>query len=109
MSETPAETVEGMSMMDHLRELRMRLVRSVLSIGVSTLVLLAFYDPLKNLLTRPYTNLCARRPDFECDGSLFSLGPLDAHKEDRPITETGQVEWPLKNQPNAKKSRINFF
>ena len=77
MSETPAETVEGMSMMDHLRELRMRLVRCVLSIGVSTLVLLAFYDPLKNLLTRPYTNLCARRPDFECDGSLFSLGPLD--------------------------------
>jgi sec-independent protein translocase protein TatC len=77
MSEVSAEAIEGMSMMDHLRELRMRLVRSVLAIGVSTLVLLAFYDQLKNLLTRPYTNLCARRPDFNCDGSLFSLGPLD--------------------------------
>lgn len=77
MSEISAEAIEGMSMMDHLRELRTRLVRSVLAIGVSTLVLLAFYDQLKNLLTRPYTNLCARRPDFKCDGSLFSLGPLD--------------------------------
>ena len=77
MSDIPAASIEAMSMMDHLRELRMRLVRSALAIGISTLVLLAFYDQLKNLLTRPYTNLCSRRPDFECDGSLFSLGPLD--------------------------------
>jgi sec-independent protein translocase protein TatC len=77
MSDSLAQPIEAMSMMDHLRELRMRLVRSVLAIGVSTLILLAFYDQLKNLLTRPYTDLCLRRPDFDCDGSLFSLGPLD--------------------------------
>jgi len=77
MSETSSQPIAAMSMMDHLRELRMRLVRSVLAIGVSTLILLAFYDQLKNLLTRPYTDLCLRRPDFDCDGSLFSLGPLD--------------------------------
>ena len=77
MSEASAQPIAAMSMMDHLRELRMRIVRSVLAVGVSTLILLAFYDQLKNLLTRPYTNLCMRRPDFECDGSLFSLGPLD--------------------------------
>ena len=77
MSEISAEPITAMSMMDHLRELRMRLVRSVLAIGVSMLILLAFYDQLKNLLTRPYTDLCSRRPDFKCDGSLFSLGPLD--------------------------------
>ena len=77
MSDSLAHPIEAMSMMDHLRELRMRLVRSVLAIGISTLVLLAFYDQLKNLLTRPYTDLCLRRSDFNCDGSLFSLGPLD--------------------------------
>ena len=77
MTEASAQPIAAMSMMDHLRELRMRIVRSVLAVGVSTLILLAFYDQLKNLLTRPYTNLCMRRPDFECDGSLFSLGPLD--------------------------------
>ena len=77
MSETSSQPIAAMSMMDHLRELRMRLVRSVLAIGISTLILLAIYDQLKNLLTRPYTDLCLRRPDFDCDGSLFSLGPLD--------------------------------
>ena len=77
MSEISSQPIAAMSMMDHLRELRMRLVRSVLAIGISTLILLAFYDQLKNLLTRPYTDLCLRRPDFDCDGSLFSLGPLD--------------------------------
>jgi len=77
MSDATVNTVEGMSMMDHLRELRMRLIRSVLAIGISTLLLLAFYDQLKNFLTEPYTKLCHHRPDFHCDGSLFSLGPLD--------------------------------
>ena len=77
MSDISEQPIAAMSMMDHLRELRMRLVRSVLAIGISTLVLLAFYDQLKNVLTTPYTNLCSRRPDFKCDGSLFSLGPLD--------------------------------
>jgi len=77
MNDIASTSVEAMSMMDHLRELRMRLVRSVLAVGVSTLLLLAFYDQLKNLLTQPYKNLCKARPDFRCDGSLFSLGPLD--------------------------------
>jgi sec-independent protein translocase protein TatC len=77
MSETAATPEEAMSMMDHLREPRMRLVRSVLAVGVSTLLLLVFYDQLKNLLTKPYRNLCEKRPDFGCDGTLFSLGPLD--------------------------------
>lgn len=77
MNDLAPLTGEGMSMMDHLRELRMRLIRSVLAIGITTLLLLAFYDQLKNFLTKPYTELCLRRPDFHCDGSLYSLGPLD--------------------------------
>ena len=40
---------------------------------------------------------------------MLSLGPVDAHKDDKPNIETGQAEWPLKNKPNAKKSQINFF
>jgi sec-independent protein translocase protein TatC len=39
--------------------------------------MLTVYDPVKNFLTQPYRNLCSKRPDFKCDGSLFSLGPLD--------------------------------
>jgi sec-independent protein translocase protein TatC len=39
--------------------------------------MLTVYNPVKNFLTQPYRNLCSARPDFKCDGSLFSLGPLD--------------------------------
>ena len=66
-----------MPIMEHLRELRVRIVRSLLAVAVGTIVLLATYDPVKRFLTQPYRNLCSTRPEFNCDGSLFSLGPLD--------------------------------
>ncbi len=76
MSETTTND-NVMPLMEHLRELRMRIVRSLLAVAVGTIVLLAIYDPVKNFLTKPYRDLCRQRPDFNCDGSLFSLGPLD--------------------------------
>lgn len=63
--------------MEHLRELRSRIIRSFLAIAIATMTMLAVYDPVKNFLTQPYRSLCSERPDFGCDGSLFSLGPLD--------------------------------
>jgi sec-independent protein translocase protein TatC len=48
-----------------------------LAIAVASLTMLTVYNPVKNFLTQPYRNLCSARPDFKCDGSLFSLGPLD--------------------------------
>lgn len=75
MSDTANDTV--MPLMEHLRELRMRIVRSLLAVAVGTIVILAVYDPVKNFLTKPYREICKQRPDFKCDGSLFSLGPLD--------------------------------
>jgi len=67
----------AMTIMDHLRELRQRVIRSLLAVAVGTIVMLATYDPVKNWLTQPYRNLCSSRPEFNCDGSLFALGPLD--------------------------------
>lgn len=66
-----------MSLAQHLAELRMRLIRSILAIALGAAGVLAFYDPVLRFLTRPYRNLCAERADFNCDGSLFALGPLD--------------------------------
>ena len=78
MSDQTIDAMRGtMPLMEHLRELRTRIIRTALSIGLITILLLVFYDPFKDLLTRPYVDLCASRPDFECDGSLFALGPLD--------------------------------
>ncbi len=66
-----------MSLGEHLGELRMRLIRSIISVALGASAILAFYDPVLKFLTRPYRELCKNRPDFKCDGSLFALGPLD--------------------------------
>lgn len=84
-----------MPIMEHLRELRSRIIRSALAVAVAFLVLLAFYDPVKNLITRPYRNLCAARPDFKCDGSLYSLGPLDGFNARMRICAYGALVMAL--------------
>jgi sec-independent protein translocase protein TatC len=45
-----------MALVDHLRELRARLLRSVLVIVVGLVVALFFYDPLLNLVLGPYND-----------------------------------------------------
>ena len=77
MSDSSTRPPDAMPIMEHLRELRSRIIRSFLAIAVASLTMLTVYDPVKNFLTQPYRNLCSARPDFKCDGSLFSLGPLD--------------------------------
>jgi len=77
MSDSSTRNPDAMPIMEHLRELRSRIIRSFLAIAVASLTMLTVYDPIKNFLTQPYRNLCSARPDFKCDGSLFSLGPLD--------------------------------
>ena len=77
MSSAVPDTGEIMPIMEHLRELRSRVIRCALAIAVGMMVLLATYNPVKDFLTKPYRDLCRERPDFKCDGSLFSLGPLD--------------------------------
>ena len=77
MNSTARDAGEIMPIMEHLRELRSRIIRCALAIAVGMMVLLATYNPVKDFLTKPYRDLCRERPDFKCDGSLFSLGPLD--------------------------------
>lgn len=43
-----------MALADHLRELRARVLRSILALTVATIVALFFYDQLVDLLTGPY-------------------------------------------------------
>lgn len=66
-----------MNIIDHLSELRMRIVRSMLAIAVGATVILVFYDFVLGVLTQPYRDICLVRPDFNCDGSLYALGPIE--------------------------------
>ncbi|MET1039281.1 MAG: twin-arginine translocase subunit TatC [Aeromicrobium sp.] len=47
----------NMPLMDHLRELRNRLVRAVLAILVGTIIAWVFYDQILEFLTHPYTEI----------------------------------------------------
>ena len=66
-----------MPIMDHLRELRTRIIRSLLAVSVGTVVLLVFYDDVIHALATPYRDLCASHPKYRCNGTFFLLGPLD--------------------------------
>ena len=46
-----------MPLMEHLRELRTRVVRAILAILVATVGAFVFYEPILNFLTRPYTKI----------------------------------------------------
>lgn len=62
---------------EHLSELRFRIIRSILAVAIGMLVVLLRYEDLLQFLTKPYRNICAERPDFGCNGTLYGLGPLD--------------------------------
>lgn len=80
-----------MPLMEHLRELRSRIIKCCLAVAVATTVLLVFYSWFKGLLTRPYVDICRRDPSLGCDGSLYSLGPLDGFSARLRISTWGGV------------------
>lgn len=89
MTAIDSSSDQSMPIMEHLRELRMRIVRSLLAVIIGTIVILAMYDPVKTFLTEPYRNLCSTNPDFKCDGSLFALGPLDGFSARMKVSAYG--------------------
>lgn len=60
-----------MSVVDHLTELRNRLVKTVLAVAIGAVVCFVLYDPLLDFLVKPYCDL----REGEC--KLFVLSPLD--------------------------------
>lgn len=68
---------EAMTLTEHLAELRTRIIRALLAVGLGVIGVLAFYDPVLAFLRQPYDNLCERRPDLVTNCDLYSLGPLD--------------------------------
>lgn len=68
---------QNMTLVEHLSELRSRIIKSLFAVVVLAAGLAVFYDPVLRFLTKPYRDLCSDRPDFSCDGTLYGLGPLD--------------------------------
>lgn len=72
-----SEAAKDMTLVEHLAELRARIVKSLLAVVVFAISITVFYNPVLRFLTRPYRDVCSNNAEFECDGSLYGLGPLD--------------------------------
>ena len=72
-----ASPEDRMTLIEHLAELRSRIIRSLLAVVIGIIVLLALYDHVLDFLRRPYEALCDhnRNPKLTCE--LFTLGPLE--------------------------------
>jgi sec-independent protein translocase protein TatC len=66
---------DRMTLIEHLAELRTRIIRSLLAVVLGIIIVLTFYNPILNFLRAPYDRLCARNPDLTCD--LVFTSPLE--------------------------------
>ena len=62
-----------MALTDHLREFRARLIRSMLVLVVAFVVMLYFYDPLLDFISRPYYDAVSTLKN-EVDAELVATG-----------------------------------
>jgi sec-independent protein translocase protein TatC len=68
---------DRMTLVEHLAELRSRIIKSLLAIAVGALVMFVFYEPILNFLAQPYFDVCKQHPDFGCGDKFLITGPLD--------------------------------
>lgn len=81
-SEKPDPTAP-MTLFDHLAELRMRIIRAGLAVMIGAIIVIALWDRVLRWLTRPYLNLCRRKPEdycgisFDAEADVVELAILD--------------------------------
>lgn len=64
---------EAMTLLEHLAELRRRLIISVLAFVVGAIICYLFYDQIFDVLRHPYVLACHHE---KCSGNLTNLAPL---------------------------------
>jgi sec-independent protein translocase protein TatC len=68
---------DQMTLMEHLGELRTRIIRSLLAVVVGVIVLMTFYDRVLKFLEGPYHDLCNSKPSLRGHCDVYTLGPLE--------------------------------
>ena len=68
---------DTMTLTEHLGELRVRIIRSMLAVALGTIIVLAFYNQVLDFLQGPYRNLCERKPDLNATCTLNAFGPTE--------------------------------
>lgn len=89
-----------MGLMDHLAELRSRIIRSALAVAAGALVVLFTYNTVLRFLTEPYLELCRRRQPGFCglsydatldSVSLFTMDPVEGFTTRMRIATYGGI------------------
>jgi len=86
-----------MTLVEHLAELRMRIIRAGLAIMAGTILVVAFYDRVMRWLTAPYVDLCVRR------GPEFCGLPADADPHDVSLVILDPIEG------FATRLKVSFY
>jgi sec-independent protein translocase protein TatC len=66
-----------MSLMEHLAELRTRLIVSMVVLALATFVAFFFYNQVIHFIDRPYRDYAARHPSKSITPNLVVTGPLE--------------------------------
>jgi sec-independent protein translocase protein TatC len=80
---------DRMTLIEHLAELRSRIIRSLLAVVIGIIVVLAAYDRVLDFLRRPYNELCDRKPNLTCE--LQFIGPLEGFTTRLSIATYGGI------------------
>lgn len=79
-----------MTLVEHLAELRTRIIRSVLAVAIGVVVVIASYDHVLHFMRGPYEQLCRDNPGtLNCE--LQFLGPLEGFSTRLSISTYGGV------------------
>lgn len=74
----PGSSPDGtMTLTDHLRELRYRIIRCAVAVVLGAIIIIIFYDQVLEFLIRPYDRLCERKPQDFCGDEGATVNVLD--------------------------------
>jgi sec-independent protein translocase protein TatC len=65
-----------MTLIEHLAELRLRLIRSILAITVGAVLVFSFYDPVLHFLRHPYDEVCRTETTLQGKCAFIFTDPL---------------------------------
>lgn len=82
---------DQMTLVEHLAELRTRIIRALLAVVIGVVVVMVFYDPVLRFLAKPFHRLCAAKPDGYCTSDFLSLGPLEGFSTRLSVSTYGGI------------------
>jgi sec-independent protein translocase protein TatC len=68
---------DRMTLMEHLGELRSRIIKGLLAVAAGAILVFLFYPQILRFLAQPYFDLCEANPDWNCTDRFVITGPLD--------------------------------